>query len=415
TNRDPLPDLRDPLPPGWHRLSVPEFEGVNWSFRRPSALFCNGIAITRDPKPWKDERDYSWRMTRSRIMVGVPLVSVFDPDGKLPVNLSRNDLTTDHLPFSDELLDAVIKDFIAFCLVYAPTSVKTGQLHRLSRTAHPAFSQEGSSTDRYLRARSQHDIEPLPWFIVRDGITIPDVDLVKWTGVQRILLAVRRYGAKWVPGFDRREVDAIYSCDSGSKWRNSERLWPLTSPLFHPRVDNPLAGIPVVGARCLVPKKISDALLTASDVTDAARLDGVYVERESPNLALLQMGSVPDGESLLSTLAMRPSMERNASTAAFLVEWYVRWSSRETEPSRLSELWREIVRQPVIPFDMATRRAILAHAFAELDEQVRSWEEMDYLDKDKWMSELRRAYYDDDFEDNELEDDEVDELEEDEL
>ena len=50
-----------------------------------------------------------------------PNVSVFDPDGHLPLALQRDRLATKTYPFEQQLLDDIVRDYTAFLLVNAPT------------------------------------------------------------------------------------------------------------------------------------------------------------------------------------------------------------------------------------------------------------------------------------------------------
>jgi hypothetical protein len=103
------------LPAGWHRLKVPEFDDVPWTYFDAPTLVCNGIRIIGS-----DESESAPQWQHSEVPLNVPHVSVFDSNGVLPLVLQRDRLEGQTYPFTDQLLRAASRDFIAFLLVYAP-------------------------------------------------------------------------------------------------------------------------------------------------------------------------------------------------------------------------------------------------------------------------------------------------------
>ncbi|MCW3094863.1 MAG: hypothetical protein JWL77_481 [Chthonomonadaceae bacterium] len=70
----------------------------------------------------------------------LPLLSIFDPDAKLPLNLARTSCSFQKASFTDTLLQDICRDFIAYMLVCAPTApISQPQQHN----AYQAFEYAG--------------------------------------------------------------------------------------------------------------------------------------------------------------------------------------------------------------------------------------------------------------------------------
>jgi molecular chaperone HtpG len=104
-----LPQIEDEVSPDWRLFSNSDFEKVFWTFADSyPQLACNGIVITSH-----ETREKIWEYLKT------PNISVFDKDGKLPVNLQRTGLQ-DELPFKADLLKSMAEDICAHALTEAP-------------------------------------------------------------------------------------------------------------------------------------------------------------------------------------------------------------------------------------------------------------------------------------------------------
>ena len=108
-----LPASKSQLPWSWSRISVSDYEDVQWTFAAAPALICNGIRIIHNLA-------MDWSCEAPGIPVKFPNLSVFDPNGLLPLTLQRDGLSVERFPFEEQLLDDVLRDYIAASLVYAP-------------------------------------------------------------------------------------------------------------------------------------------------------------------------------------------------------------------------------------------------------------------------------------------------------
>jgi hypothetical protein len=160
-----LPPLESALPAGWHRIRHPDYRDIHWSYGRAPGLTCNGIMVCKAGQfigtqhdQW--ERGDLWR--GQFVRVKSPGVSLFDFDAKLPLNLQRTSMTVDGYPFDSELLDDVLRDFVAHAIVTAPSKPLTDPAARRwhAHLAHPA---------PWPRVFGQGALSILPWFSTAAG------------------------------------------------------------------------------------------------------------------------------------------------------------------------------------------------------------------------------------------------------
>ena len=122
-----LPRKEDELALEWHRLEVPEFDDVIWTYGRAPNLVCNGLNIGSTGSsrgynvamPWEGQTG----IINLDTPLAVPKVSVVDRFAKLPLDLQRFKLAAHRFPFAQQLLADATQDFCAYCLTFAPTAL----------------------------------------------------------------------------------------------------------------------------------------------------------------------------------------------------------------------------------------------------------------------------------------------------
>ncbi|MCH5251057.1 MAG: ATP-binding protein [Lachnospiraceae bacterium] len=88
----------------WNSFSTDDYENVQWTyeiFSNKYRLICNGIIIPGA---------FNLRGFDFPSNIIIPLVSVTDRDGKFPLNLNRNSLEENRLPFEEELMKEIYND-----------------------------------------------------------------------------------------------------------------------------------------------------------------------------------------------------------------------------------------------------------------------------------------------------------------
>ena len=108
----------------WRRLLVPDFSEVHWTYQYNHTVVCNGIVIGRHASP----RHYldSFEPERHGCHFGIlrPCLSIYDPDGRLPLSLDRRRVLGSELHFEAELLAAVSQELVLAALSTAPSSLE---------------------------------------------------------------------------------------------------------------------------------------------------------------------------------------------------------------------------------------------------------------------------------------------------
>ncbi|HVR96384.1 MAG TPA: ATP-binding protein [Thermoanaerobaculia bacterium] len=94
----------------WHAFYPEGYRAVLWSYSRTQDLTCNGISIPGASRSTMRDSIFE--------DLNFPAVAVFDPDGRLPLTLVRDNLATGKLPFSEDLFRDIMADFCAFLLSY---------------------------------------------------------------------------------------------------------------------------------------------------------------------------------------------------------------------------------------------------------------------------------------------------------
>lgn len=95
----------------WNSIKPNGFFRVDWTYKSTNEFCCNGIAIKGN--------GFIYRLKNYRFpeRFNYPSISVVDNDANLPLNLDRNGISDNSLPFETELVCDIYKDIIAKLLV----------------------------------------------------------------------------------------------------------------------------------------------------------------------------------------------------------------------------------------------------------------------------------------------------------
>jgi len=360
-----LPNANSSLPPEWRRISDPEYQDILWSYWQEPSLSCNGILIREYDAPYY-ARFEDPLGTNGHIGLKRPRVSVFDPDGHLPLTLQRDKLVTEKYPFDSQLFDDVVRDWLSSMLVSAPSSPFVGgeldaygvwyagaQSPYRWGTWPSGFAPFCSAADGAILPDPWHFHQCRPhrlWFL--DENVVPDPSLISFT--------------------DRRDTIVVPVSDVGGTQRYREWIrvglcgW-LSSGFSH------VEGLNVTCRRMLLAAEEYKRIQLGGII--AAHLwSDVRVEQSNEKYVVLHSGTCGCGDSL-DLLTLSESLSRQG--LPILIEWHL--SSDQREPSKLTpmaELWRELLGVPAIPYDPAARRQLCSAAFSVLKEYVAAHEKL---------------------------------------
>ena len=138
-----LPEPGCTVPPNWRSIRHKDYQEIHWTYEKAPYLACNGIIVSSEKTEAYDDRGTwdTWWQEWEGVPLAPPNVSVFDPDGKLPLTLQRTAIARCTCPFGKALLEDVVKDYIAFLLVRGPTRFSPTVLCEdyLKQYRHPSF------------------------------------------------------------------------------------------------------------------------------------------------------------------------------------------------------------------------------------------------------------------------------------
>ncbi|MBZ5533621.1 MAG: ATP-binding protein [Acidobacteriia bacterium] len=341
-----LPDEGGPLPAGWHSLESKEYRTVHALAPKVSAtnllrLVCNGIriphgvpyaSITRaiddlQKDDFQEERIF-W--------LDMPSFSIFDPDGNLPLNLQREELTSIRLDFLEPALAVQARACLALLLLTAPARM------RLTAELIHAIESVG------------HFHHTMPVFFTHTGTGLLTARNLQLAKVKRCLLVhatlfdeglfssvTPKYDAILVARQGSQSTSAYYSLNELNRWIASARVLTRSAERF------------VVGRPLRFVRQRSDSPLH------------LHRTWKCPHSLLS-----PDDLRGIHDLLSRPEGAFRSIESDFVAaELYLKDPVEATEPRKMSlgHYWKEIIREPLIPFDRMAREEQLKHAYDSLE------------------------------------------------
>lgn len=394
-----IPDVNSPLSLDWHMMDHPDFERVHWSYSLPAEITCNGIYVQGLNI---DTVHGIGGVVGDPLFLRTPFVSVFDPNGNLPLDLTRSKVDTENTRLFPDLVDVSGRYLLAYLLTSAPTKYELQPSPKI-----PYFLEK---TSRFRAG---------PWFYTKEGTSILDGGNILYAKIRSFLIlqSFRELDAHFLaenpvefyePLFrpPTRGHDGLFfidfpaSSDHSFLVRNTEFV--VASLLnFDPRSNGRrFKGfdryssfrtthfsnfLSTLGFRILVPGDIARAVL--DNITDRSNwgfiaTNDVELEWENGTLALLRIGNCPSTLFDLEVLDKWHSEHRmdeltSRPISGLAAEWFFEPRPGALDGSALTTLfhsWREIIGHAIIPYDLRQRRKKLAKAYKVLEDYIRDFE-----------------------------------------
>jgi molecular chaperone HtpG len=367
----------DKIPVQWRETSHPAFVGIYWTYRawiqrgesQTPALTCNGIVVAMHV-------DLEWSQ---RFALTMPILSVFDPDGHLPLDLQRTGITSAY-PFEKELVDDVIRDFIAFALVNGPSTVPDTSAGRraISKLVCPSSARTYPWADEIGQE----------WFFTSDGFGYFDAAILYEEGFRSALILylseAELSGIVVTPSVSYPTIVAYNdgNLTSFDYWiRQAVELGFYATHDMEAVSWNP-SGIQVLnrmrrkGARIL----ISNEMLTRA--RGKGKLPRSYIERldeewTGDDWHVMKVGDCPDSSADLVSFARTQGDKLSARSA--VVEIYFDEGNPPRSP--IGTAWMETLGQSIIPFDPNKRSQQLETAFKRLKGYIDRYVMLNKTDK----------------------------------
>lgn len=353
TQRWTVPEPESELPPAWHRLTVPGYKDIHWTqHSKLPLIICNGIIVERR------HRYERGSPASEGLRLAPPTISIFDPDGLLPLNLQRTELALGQLPFADELLAAQCEDFVAWALVNTPTSLpRTPEGMRMS---YPAASL---------------DIPRLTFAFTTEGAVLIDRWILEQISFMKPVFTP--VTAKLPLSPEPREI--LVPIDLERAGSDAQKAWFRCSVADWNFRDTfkPFEAFHATGRRTIIETSFYRDLkkpgIVARFLWDAIR------EEESNRVwTILSSGSCVSGR-----LNFRELLELPASSAVGGLTEFARDSGpkpgpsgpqQQENPSPLGAVWQRLCGEAVIPFDVKTRKMRFREAYRLLAPLIEYYE-----------------------------------------
>lgn len=354
-----LPGSGDTLPAEWRRISHPDFEDILWSYSEVPELVCNGILIQAE----RHESFPSANWNR-RFGLTVPKVLVFDPDGRLPLNLQRTEHADRQYPFDAALSTDVIRDFIAYSLVYGPTRMLSSSAERLIR--YNGSARHAGETG-YSSVRGD-------WYYTEQGFGFLDPSILETYDYKSFLVVESEADSgpdllqQMISGPKIMTSPPYPSYAESDRWLRKIIEYAASSELMDDNdleKDWGLGGEDVLwflntkGARILISSNHWSRIVDGSRIRKSLR-DLLMEEWKTPLWNLFTIGNCPN-----ATFDFRSFASKSLAGNLYAVsEFY--FEPKNATSSPIGSEWLRVLGTPEIPYDLECRRKELKHAYEEL-------------------------------------------------
>jgi hypothetical protein len=369
-----LPPCNSNLPPGWHRISHPDYQDIQWTYSNAPTLTCNGIKINNGSRGFL----FVWK----NFSFNYPNISIFDYNANFPLNLQRTGLTHAKYPFHEDLLNDVLRDFIAYILINAPIQSMNNTLlfkRGLKHNYPEAYSRPDLNQDYYL----------FPWLFTKHGFSFA---CDPWHISQmdsRYALIIYSTEAEVVPLIDHGTSHAVFVYDGPEMDPASKiQFAGFLSAAVKFFSEDHVMMFPfffIDGKRALISRHVLEFIDSVAtfenwEIQLEDIISQVEEEWENENWVLWRWGDCPPAGFDFEKFASENDGKDYKEWPGIIGELY--FNDKKERPvfelSPLAKIWRDIVGSPIIPFDLEERRQM--KAFKELKPYIDAHEKM----KGKW-------------------------------
>lgn len=332
-----IPNPGSQLPPRWRRIQHPDFLEIHWSqFRKAPALTCNGIII-------ESVEFHGYRNRENIEEFRLPNISAFDPYGNLPINLQRTDITVlpEQLPFKNQLLEDMARDFIAYLIVNSPDKSVFS-----SRTHKSYFPDKNNS----LSVSSWY------WCGV-NGISLVHSWHLQELDVSRLFI---------IPSSD---VSQVKDLSGNFSFYPFMPVFGDKSQLFEHTIGSfSRYNLPPIQARYFITRNKLDEV-RGSEADGFYNLPECIEELSTDKWVLLRSRDCPPIDQYEERLY---TLDEDKLFPFSVI--YAPADQRRDQMPNVAKAWREFIQLPYIPYDLKERREKLSFAYKELASYIKAWE-----------------------------------------
>ena len=358
-----LPGPNSELGPHAHRISRVDYKDIQWSYNEGPFLVTNGIVVT-ESRPSATITDIPLRDlgTSSGFPFICPNVSVFDPDGNLPLVLQRTGLTTSRYPFHEELFQDVIQDWLAFLLVYAPGAhISSGnalEYGRLYSGLAKGYYDNWRETLSGQFCGAEGGVYPSDSWNIRQG------------NFHKFLIASAHTTTALTSPLKSEKRGSLVVPVFGFAGPQMLRKW-IRFALCGDKFDQTFGWLRDFETSCrrMVLSRNEYELIKKGKIIASFLWNKVTEESSNENWVVVQAGKCNCGEHL-DLLALSDKIPNHVSYPIF-IEWHLADSQDPLkELSPLAKLWSKSLSSPLIPYDLNERRSTLSAVFSNMKDSI---------------------------------------------
>ena len=352
-----LPGIDTKLPVGFHKIKIQGLQEAHWTYSdKAPSLVCNGILVPQARISLQKEFSFT------HLKLDEPKISIYDPDGRLPLNLARNSLANSYSPLNSELTDDLCKNFIAYCLLKGPK----GRI--LSDDLFDMYTKPNYPGFRYNQWMSFGI-----YFDTVNGFGLSDPWNISNCSSQKGLL-ICKDGQTRISKETASSTMLDYSVVFGNKLDGTlgsfdywHRMLALTTTTSYEQLIA-FKGMKVSGIRTLMSLKSYNRFVLKQP---KYIIKSTAIEMKTAERVTWTVGKCGVAESSLSILA--DDMQQHSESLYSLTEIYFSPSEEILKPGRIAQCWKDIIGGPIIPFDMVDRQAIISKLDDNLKRHIEQW------------------------------------------
>jgi molecular chaperone HtpG len=343
---------------GTHRISLADYEDIQWCYGAGPYLAVNGIIVS-ESRNFASIRDLE---VSGGFPMICPNVSVFDPDGNLPLVLQRTGLTTAKYPFHQELFADVIRDWLAFFLVYAPgAQISSEQVPKYGRL-YPGLSQDYG--DNWQETSSGQ------FCSAEEGVYPSDSWNIRQGNFHKFLIASEQITGVLTTPFSSEAKGSLVVPVFGFTGAQMHRRWTRFA-LCGDEFEQGFGWLKDFRTNCrrMLLSKTEFQAIKKGRIIASYLWNRVTEESSNQDWVVVRSGNC-NCEEHFDLLALSDKLPKNAYYPVF-IEWHLADSqSSLKELSPLAKLWSEKLPSPLIPYDFNERRSIFAAAYTDLKDSI---------------------------------------------
>ncbi|UDQ76386.1 ATP-binding protein [Pectobacterium brasiliense] len=270
----------------WRRIEHKSFDDIFWtneplkmSNYSTTKLVCNGIKVPIARNGFKVNITSNYFDINNNI----PTIVVYDQDGRMPINLQRNDLTTTKLPFNDELIKDISNKICEEILSEISNKETTLNDDLIKWLIQPEIDLLSSSYSRN---------EQLPQLLYSNGKILPNsMILIEQLKPEVILFdPVSEFDGigSWMEKSIIDNCGVYYPISMGRRTKTA-KVYFLRLLLDEMRF---MENLPIQGKRIII-KKIEIPLIIGPNGFPKTKWSKFSIEWQDEKWVILKIGNVP--------------------------------------------------------------------------------------------------------------------------